>query len=339
MPKMMLQKEYCANIGGINRLWLAGQAAGLAYLEGAAGIILDRKVFCEVELDSGSYQESYRQDDGGGVFESSIGFKIRKDRPAIAAFEQQWRGKQLLCVTCNRNGEYLIFKNLQLTRQKNSGEFAADFNGFQFQLTGNNWQASTYVEALEAIFWFHTQFQAGNGQFNPAFTFSGIAEWHFANGSRFLGNSIDTDGIAEGLNGDRQMICIDSERSASEITALHFRNNVIAGELRLDLLPNLQTGDFALNQIESVRVGDWVNQSGVVIELRNNQLSSEAQQSLVAQIATKFVGASSDLKIGLFNQVAAPSSETIELAIELYSMYGIEIHLPAVQAQLTIGHE
>lgn len=339
---MNLARNSCLNLGGIQRLWLANQPKAASSIlqiqKGVERIILDREVFSEVGLDTGSYQESHTEDDGGSVFQSRISFQLRKDRQAFYQFEQVWNRKRILAVVKNNNGDFLIFRNLRLTRQKSSGETTSDFNGFQFQLIGNDWQASTYGQAIEAIFWFDTQFQAGADRFNPSLALSGTAKWSFANGACLYGNAIDSDGMAEGLNGSNQQVIVNAETSAEGITATYFRACAISGELRLDLLPNLQLADLALNQIESVSVGEWVNKSGVVIELRNNQLTAEAQHQLVDEIANRFVGASSDLKLGLFNQAEPPNQETVRLAVDLYNEYGIEIRLPAVQANLTIGH-
>ncbi|MGB0521404.1 MAG: hypothetical protein ACPGJS_00520 [Flammeovirgaceae bacterium] len=340
---MTLLRDTCRNLGGIQRLWIALQNQAAHRITpvraGSETIILDREVFCEVGLDSGNYQESHVEDDGGSFFRSTINFQLRKDRYSIYGFERDWNRKRLLVVVKNRNGDFIIFRNMRLTRQKTSGEFAPDFNGFQFQLLGNHWLPSTYGQAIEAIFWFNTTFQAGAGRFDPSMVFTGNASWNFTNGISLVGNAIDTDGIAEGLNGNSQLITIDSETPAEGITELHFRDNSIAGTLRLDLLPNLQTGDFALNQIQSVTVGEWVNKAGVVIELRNNQLSALAQRQLLEDIANRFVGTSSDLKLGLFNQAEAPDETTMKLAVELYTNYGMEIRLPAVETRLTITHE
>ena len=82
-----------------------------------------------------------------------------------------------------------------------------------------------------------------------------------------------------------------------------------------------------------------------VIELRNNQLSTAAQAQLVQDIANRFNGISSDLKIGLFNQTddqgnpEPPDTATMELALQLYNDYGIEVRLPIVQATIQLGHD
>lgn len=345
---MTLQRTTCINLGGLDRVWIAqqskvGECISIA-ANGRATVILDRGMFEEVELDSGSYQEVLGEDDGGTVFQSSISMQVRKDRFEVFAFERAWHNRQITAVAKSYNGDFLLFRNLQLSRQRNSGEFSQDFNGHRFQLLGNDWEAANHALAVEAIFWFDTNFN-GTGRFSPAITFSGLATWNFPNGTTLSGNTIDTDGIDQGLTGITQAITIDSETPATTLTELYFRNQSIVGVLRLDLLPNLSKGDFALNAIESVRVGEWVNQLGVVIELRDNHLSTAAQAQFVQEIASRFKGTSSDLKIGLWNQTDAqgspqpPDTATMELALQLYNDYGIEIHLPIVQGSIQIGHD
>jgi len=345
---MNLVRSTCTNLGGIDRIWIAEQIAAEEFISmaanGLATIILERAAFNEIGLDSGSYQETLSEDDGGAFFQTTLSIQVRKDRFAAFTFERAWRNHQFLAVVKNNNGDFIIFKNLRLTRQKESGEFAPDFNGNRFQLVGNDWEPACHAAAVEAIFWFDTDFD-GVGRFNPSLVFSGQATWNFANGTLLSGNVIDTDGAEQGLDGTNQMINIDAENDASGISEMHFRDNSITGTLRLDLVPNLTLGDFALNKIEAVMIGDWVNRSAVNVELRNNHLSTDAQRQLVQGIANRFNGTHSDLRIGLLNQIDAlgnpqlPDQATIELALQLYHDYGIEIHLPMTEAIIQIQHD
>lgn len=347
----MITKNTCPNFGGINRLFLANQLAGeqniISDANGVLDIILDRTSFEEVELqkDRGaSFTENLADEAAGTAYSALLAFTILKERTELLSFERRHLRKRLMAVCLTNNGDWRVFRNLSLSRVGQSGEKVADANAFSYTLTGVSAQNATFAIADQAIWFVQTAFLPnGADTFDPAISFAGTATWRFANGSTQVGNAISVLGTAQGLNGTLQTVLIDNEViGAGGITEVFMRQDGIAGTLRLDLLPNLITADLALNKIQALKVGTWVNNAGVKIELRDNQLTPAAQHELVQQVANLFAGASSDLQVGLLNQtdgagnVYMPLPETVALAVLLYANFGIKIYIDSYTSTLFI---
>jgi len=195
---------------------------------------------------------------------------------------------------------------------------------------------------LENFFFYETNFNADGIDTHDPEIVGNVTRFLFESGAEVTGGQLNTLGSSEGLYGQRQYVGVEVV-GFEHISAIRMRQDSIVGEVRLDVLPNLTEADLAFNQIESITVGEWVNQQDVVVELRDNQLNTQAQAQLVQDIATKFNGTTSNLKVGLFNQKNAlgeyylPDSATVQLAVDLYNNHGIEIYLPSALATVTIG--
>ncbi|MGB0522396.1 MAG: hypothetical protein ACPGJS_05520 [Flammeovirgaceae bacterium] len=201
--------------------------------------------------------------------------------------------------------------------------------------------AKGWDSGLTNTFFFETNYAFDEGDtFDPEFIGDGI-QFLFDTGVTIGGNALTIDGQLTGLFGRRQFIGLEVA-SLSNIQAVNLRNDSIVGEIRLDVLPNLQSADLAFNAIESITVGDWVNTDNVVIELRDNRLNTAAQAAIVQEVANRYSGSSTGLKIGLLNQTDGfgntyiPDNETIQLATDLYNNHGIEIHLPAALVTVSV---
>jgi hypothetical protein len=107
-------------------------------------------------------------------------------------------------------------------------------------------------------------------------------------------------------------------------------------------LSGLTIADLALNEIETITVGDWANKQNVLIELRDNKISTEAQEALLIALSNKIAVDSSNLKIGLMNQSDGqgghflPNANAIALAKEIYERTGAEVWLSGFETLLDL---
>ena len=343
-----IERDACLNLGGLNRIWLANQLDGEASIignsDGIVEIILDRQAFTEIEFETGELKENLLNDNAGDSYSYDINFLVRRERQELLQFERQFSNRRLLAVCYTNNGDWRIARNLTLTRAGSTGVREPNYNRFNYSLKGNGLDNITFGIATQAIFWLQSRFAPnGSDTFDPEIVFTGDGKFRFANLVEEDGNSISIDGIAQGLNGNLQTIAFDSDTGATGITELRFRDDAISGKAQLHLLPNLVTADLALNQIEEVTVGSWVNNANVVIELRNNQISPQSQEQFLEDILSNLSVSSSNMKIGILNQsdgngnVYLPTQGAIDLAVLLYQAFGIEIYIEANELQLEYG--
>jgi hypothetical protein len=336
-----IQQNNCLSLGGFQKIWIAVQSKGEAGIlkteDDFVEIILDRDKFQLLDLGRGQHQftESLTEDAEGNAVSASINYELIRERTELLDFEKRFKGKLLMAVLLTNNNDERIFRNLTLTRTGTCGAGYSGKNGFTYNLTGNSIDVATFAKSQQAIFWFKTK---KNGTLNTEIVFTGDASWLLADGRTFLGNSIS----ATGLDGYEQTVTIDSETAALGISELYLRNQNISGEVRLDLLGGLKVADLALNEIETITVGDWANQQGVLIELRDNNISPEAQEALLIALSNKIAIDSSNLKIGLMNQSDGqgghflPNANAIALAKEIYERTGAEVWLSGFETLLDL---
>ncbi len=122
-------------VGGVFKVLLASQCDALGALVGTA---LNTANFEEViPIAGASYIEEAPESDAGISYLQTVEFRVQgDDANALQAFEQKYLNKELWCAVQTSNADWMLFRNLFMSRSRNSGASPSDFNGRAYRLVG-----------------------------------------------------------------------------------------------------------------------------------------------------------------------------------------------------------